>query len=103
MSLYIPEMNLPTVWPKTITIYPDGTIEDIKRSRNYEKAYQVDAHGRLIDADEFHTELQMAIDDICYSYLYLEREDRILMVRGIVYAKDMLGGTRTIIPRSANI
>ena len=53
MSLYIPEMNLPTVWPKTITIYPDGTIEDIKRCRNYEKAQQVDAHGRLIDAEEF--------------------------------------------------
>ena len=38
MGVYLPGIDLPENGPKTITLYPDGTIESISRMRYKQKA-----------------------------------------------------------------
>lgn len=41
MSIYLPGIDLPKDGPKTITLYPDGTIENISRMRYKQKAVSI--------------------------------------------------------------
>ena len=60
----------------------------------------VPEHGRLGDLDAIVGEIQNAIDNISYSYLYKTREAQCARERGMEFAKDIVLYAPTVIPPS---
>ena len=56
MGVYI-NMEIPTTYPLTVTIYPDGQVlsETVGAKDIHGKAVSVPPHGRLGDLDELKT------------------------------------------------
>ena len=52
MGVYIENMEMPTTYPLTVTIYPDGQVlSETVGVKDVGTAVTVPPHGRLIDAD----------------------------------------------------
>lgn len=95
MGVYI-DMEMPTTYPLTVTIYPDGQVlsETVGAKDIHGEAVSVPPHGRLIDEENICDKLRPLIENpYCYNRLQLISET-------LAHCLQIISDAPTVIPAS---
>ena len=89
MSVFVKGIKMPSTegCEVIIRIQPDGTVLNATGIHLYAKAVEIPPHGRLIDADVVAQDLQEMSEDIERSFPYLNKNDALMVERGIAFAR----------------
>ena len=98
-DIFIKGMEMPRIGKITLDIYPNGDVFEKRGIERigYAKATELPPHGRLIDADEFITELRTTINKVLLGSLLHN-----IFVNDEAVKQDTLDGINFVLDRLEN-